>query len=486
MNPLRFLRITASEMRRRLTVWWYGRSLPGPRCPGNDATEWLVAVPANSGDAQRPSVELIFHGGMPPRIRPPANSARLAMRSIGSDPAALLAALRDVVARSPGAVVVILDASCSPRADIVERMTHDHALQEPRLFVVGRNAPIDLRRHPRPHVHANSPCVSFRPDAALLRRIDAVLDPGTAEPQRFSSIGALQSELARVAIELGAYVVPREGILEGPDPDAAPVSRENPLVTVFVPARDAAETIERAVASALAQDYRPLEVCVCDDGSTDATVAKLQELSRDPRVRWVSIPPRGIAAATNAAIGIGCGEFLLQLDADDELLPGAARMLAAALAADPDRSLVYGTYEAVDVASGRSWTKSPEPYRRIVHLWRNIVRPPRMFRSRDFHRVGGCDEQLTSAVDYDLSLKLSEAGEVLALEAITYRYHMYPHGTSLGKPEEQERNRRQAVAAALARRGLEWEILPDRVLRPIELRFRYGSSGTFPRRSRKR
>lgn len=92
-------------------------------------------------------------------------------------------------------------------------------------------------------------------------------------------------------------------------------------VSVIIPTWNRAATIEKAVRSALAQTLSPLEVLVCDDGSTDDTEQIIKSIS-DERVRWVPGPRGGRPAIPrNRGIRESRGEWLAFLDSDDEWLP---------------------------------------------------------------------------------------------------------------------------------------------------------------------
>jgi glycosyltransferase involved in cell wall biosynthesis len=80
---------------------------------------------------------------------------------------------------------------------------------------------------------------------------------------------------------------------------------------VFNGERYAREALE----SILAQTYRPLEIIVADDGSTDATAAIVAVFGK--RVRYLKQSNEGPAAARNLGIGAAKGEFIAFLDADD-------------------------------------------------------------------------------------------------------------------------------------------------------------------------
>ena len=112
-----------------------------------------------------------------------------------------------------------------------------------------------------------------------------------------------------------------------------------PFVTVLIPAYNAAETIQRAVDSALAQTYRNYEVVVVDDGSRDTTADIVTTLYGD-RVRLLCLTSnQGESAAMNEGIAAAEGELIAFLDADDEWLPDKLARQVEALALNPNAVL---------------------------------------------------------------------------------------------------------------------------------------------------
>lgn len=95
------------------------------------------------------------------------------------------------------------------------------------------------------------------------------------------------------------------------------------LVSVVVPAFNAAAFLPRAIESALAQTEARLEVLVVDDGSTDDTASVARSyVRRDGRVRLLPMPEnRGPSAARNAGFDVARGRWLALLDADDAFRP---------------------------------------------------------------------------------------------------------------------------------------------------------------------
>lgn len=112
-----------------------------------------------------------------------------------------------------------------------------------------------------------------------------------------------------------------------------------PLVTIIIPAYNAALWVGEAIQSALAQTWQRKEIIVIDDGSTDRTAQVA--LSFGSQIKLVSTENRGLSAAVNRALRMAHGDYIQELDADDLLLPDKIeRQLAALRAGDSKRILL--------------------------------------------------------------------------------------------------------------------------------------------------
>ncbi len=122
-------------------------------------------------------------------------------------------------------------------------------------------------------------------------------------------------------------------------------------LSVVIPAYNYAAVLPRAIESVLAQaeSAGSVELLVVDDGSTDDTAATLELLqTRYPgRFRVLRKSNGGASSARNLGIREAAGDYLLFLDADDELAPGALQALKEHLSAHPDTRLVIGGHIAV-------------------------------------------------------------------------------------------------------------------------------------------
>lgn len=145
--------------------------------------------------------------------------------------------------------------------------------------------------------------------------------------------------------------------LRTPEPD----STTSPRVSILIPARNEAATIEATVRAALASVGVALEVCVGDDHSDDSTAEIVRTLAaEDGRVRLVAIPPlpEGWTGKNHACAILAAaaeGDFLLFLDADVVLAPAAAASLAAQ-AIRTKSALVSGVPRQHVVSLGESLT----------------------------------------------------------------------------------------------------------------------------------
>lgn len=93
-----------------------------------------------------------------------------------------------------------------------------------------------------------------------------------------------------------------------------------PLITVLMPAYNAAKYIAEAIRSVLEQSFRDFELLIINDGSTDNTENIIRSFT-DSRIRLVSQANAGVAAALNKGILLAKAEYIARFDADDICLP---------------------------------------------------------------------------------------------------------------------------------------------------------------------
>lgn len=118
------------------------------------------------------------------------------------------------------------------------------------------------------------------------------------------------------------------------------------LLSIIIPAYNAADTIDACLESVLASPGISCEIICVDDGSTDGTGAKLQQWARrDNRIRCISQPNSGVAAARNVALEHASGQYVTFVDADDTVEPGFLPALCAAAESTGADCVVAGWVE---------------------------------------------------------------------------------------------------------------------------------------------
>ncbi len=195
-------------------------------------------------------------------------------------------------------------------------------------------------------------------------------------------------------------------------------SIERPLVTVVMPVRDRADTIGAAIRSVLEQSYRDLELLVVDDGSVDRTVEVVRSFD-DPRLRLIQQPPVGVCRARNRAIAQAGGRYLAYLDSDNVWEPGfLATMVAFLCTTEHDVA-----YSALEIERGRKRLYRGAPLDRAALLEANYIDCSTLVHERALiDRVGGWDESLRRANDWDFVIRLTEVGDVGYAPFIGVRY----------------------------------------------------------------
>lgn len=190
--------------------------------------------------------------------------------------------------------------------------------------------------------------------------------------------------------------------------------RSDDLISVVIPARNAAGTLEKALQSLVRQGHRHWEAVVVDDGSTDETAAIVRRLAdQDDRIRIVSGPARGASAARNRGIAEVAGQWLQFLDADDWLEPDHLERMLAALRANPEAKVAWCSYRRVMLDGREDGVKTLElnddPFPQLCEQCtvaiHGVLVDLELVRS-----VGGFDEELVTCEDWDLWQRVARTG----------------------------------------------------------------------------
>lgn len=172
-------------------------------------------------------------------------------------------------------------------------------------------------------------------------------------------------------------------------------------VTVAVPSFNQGRYLERALESVFAQGV-PVEVYVADAGSDDGTLDVVRRWETR-LLGWRSHPDRGQSAAINEGIAKGSAPYVCWLNSDDWLLEGGLARLLAALEGEPAAAMAYGRAWNHDERTQRRRPVFVRPFGERLMAQLNIVsQPATLVRRSAWEALGGVDERLQMAMDYDL------------------------------------------------------------------------------------
>ena len=165
-----------------------------------------------------------------------------------------------------------------------------------------------------------------------------------------------------------------------------------------------AEGLRRTAESVIGQTFRDFEFIVIDGGSTDGSRAAI-EVHADRIAYWVSEPDGGIYAAMNKGLRRAGGTYVYFLNSGDRLhAPDVLDRIFGT--ATPDEDLLYGDVVRPDKTGALSMRRHPDVLT-VAAFWRFGVCQQAIFYKRElFGRLGGFDERLRIAGDWDFALRV--------------------------------------------------------------------------------
>lgn len=183
-----------------------------------------------------------------------------------------------------------------------------------------------------------------------------------------------------------------------------------PEVSVIVPAYNRCAMLLEAIDSVLAQSAAAFELIVIDDGSTDGTGEHLSRLAKTIRIKIDRIDHRGPAAARNRGVALARAPLIAFLDSDDLWSPNKLERQLAFMRANPGCAI--SQTNEIWIRNGRRVNPGLRHRKRAGDIFIDSLRTclistsAAMMRIELFRSLGGFDEIISAAEDYDLWLRI--------------------------------------------------------------------------------
>jgi glycosyltransferase involved in cell wall biosynthesis len=207
-----------------------------------------------------------------------------------------------------------------------------------------------------------------------------------------------------------------------------------PLVSVVIPAYNAAATVGATLESVLAQTVDDLEVIVVDDGSSDDTAAVVHAID-DPRVRLIEKPNGGASDSRNAGIAEATGRYVAFLDADDLWVPDKLERQLDWLASNPGVGAVQTGVRFVDDELNTLDIRRCRPSEDALLETLQFENLPgfnsTLLVERELlERLGRYDTSLAILEDWNLAIELAKEGNLGGIEEPLALYRQHPGNRS--------------------------------------------------------
>lgn len=196
-----------------------------------------------------------------------------------------------------------------------------------------------------------------------------------------------------------------------------------------MPCFNAGAHIRRGVSSALAQTIAGIELIVVNDGSTDESLQILKTI-KDPRLKIINQPNRGVSAARNRGIEEARGDCIAFLDTDDTWHPTCLEKLYSALESCSTAALSYCGWQNLGLPGGRGKPYVPPDYEhsdKIAHLLLTCPWPihAALTRRKVIVKAGGFDERFSNSEDYRLWLHIATCHQIVLVPEVLAYYHFH-------------------------------------------------------------
>ena len=239
-------------------------------------------------------------------------------------------------------------------------------------------------------------------------------------------------------------------------------------ISIIIPAYNAAEYLSATLQSCFQQALKPCEIIVIDDGSSDKTAEVAALFGK--KVHCISIENGGVSRARNLGAARAKGEWLLFLDADDQLLPHALEVLLAA-AQEQKANVVYGMVierrEPPQLArlNGFNFAAGDPPHGAERNFWRGAIATPgsALIKASLHDSIGGFVTGYEPMEDRDYWIKCGMLEKIAFCDTVVLdkQWHPASHGSQHSKRIYRGQMAQRALKTWARERKISIDWMPD-------------------------
>lgn len=228
---------------------------------------------------------------------------------------------------------------------------------------------------------------------------------------------------------------------------------DQPLVSVVIPCYNHEQFVQDCIQSVIDQTYQNIELIIIDDGSSDRSVEKIQEMVDSCKQRFNNFefrhrPNKGLSTTLNEALGWCTGDYISPIASDDLMLPSKVKRQVELLQENQEMVAIFGAVQLVNnlnivIGEIRQKNKIFE-FNDLIYTDRFLPAPTQMIRLDALRTVGGFVEGMIID-DWYIYLKLLEAGnKIQYIDEIfcSYRTH---DGNTFSNPYKMSIGRLQVL-----------------------------------------
>lgn len=232
---------------------------------------------------------------------------------------------------------------------------------------------------------------------------------------------------------------------------------KEPIISVVIPAFNSEKTIRETIDSVLQQTFIYFEIIIINDGSQDSTLEIIEQI-KDERIKVFSFENAGGNISRNRGLKLARGEFVSFLDADDLWTSDKLKSQLDALRNNLDAQVAYSWTDYIDehgnfLVAGIHITENGDVYEHLLvnNFLENGSNP--LIRKEVLVELGGFDESLDAAQDWDMWLRLADKYNFIGVPSVQILYRTTSNSLSTNL-DRQEKACLQVMQCAYQRRPL--------------------------------